>query len=286
MNQSSIRRTLAALLLYLFGVVIAGALLAPWVAEAGRWLAVSFPSLPWDADTPFRRYFNRALQLAALAGLWPLLRALAVRSWADVGLGRNRDFGKEALIGLTLGIGSVLLATALGLSGERFGLLGKWTMSKRLWTAPVVAAFEEMFFRGVLLGALLRVWRPAPAIAATSVFFSAAHFLKPPAEAPVVELQWWSGLAALPECFRAFADFPKVASSLANLALAGATLGWAYWRTGSLALPLGLHAGWVFAAAGKFTLPWGALPVLAAVFGAVVWITRPSPSRSSADPEP
>jgi len=77
--------------------------------------------------------------------------------------------------------------------------------------APVV---EEMLFRGMLLSRLIRSMRPGWAVLAQAVLFAAIHLLDP------------SAVAALP-----------------GLVIIGAVLGYAAIRTGSLSLPITLHAG-------------------------------------------
>jgi glutamate-5-semialdehyde dehydrogenase len=72
--------------------------------------------------------------------------------------------------------------------------------------APVV---EELFFRGLLLHGLLRVWRPAPAILFSSALFAFGH------------LNPWQLI---------------VASGF------GMILGWIYYRTSSLTLCMACHA--------------------------------------------
>ena len=68
-------RPLRALVIYIGVVFVGGALLAPWL----YWLAQAFAhSFPKIAAEPFNRFVNRSLLFLALAGLWPLLRALGV----------------------------------------------------------------------------------------------------------------------------------------------------------------------------------------------------------------
>lgn len=77
--------------------------------------------------------------------------------------------------------------------------------------APVV---EEMLFRGMLLSRLVRSMSPLWAIVVQAALFAVIHLLDP------------SAIAALP-----------------GLLLVGAVLGYAAIRTGSLALPIMIHAG-------------------------------------------
>ncbi len=77
--------------------------------------------------------------------------------------------------------------------------------------APIV---EEMLFRGMLLSRLSRSMSPAWAILVQALVFASIHLLDP------------SAVAALP-----------------GLVIVGAVLGYAAMRTGSLSLPIMLHAG-------------------------------------------
>ncbi|MEN8113279.1 MAG: type II CAAX endopeptidase family protein [Actinomycetota bacterium] len=77
--------------------------------------------------------------------------------------------------------------------------------------APVV---EEMLFRGMLLSRLVRSMSPAWAVIVQALVFGGVHLLDP------------SAVAALP-----------------GLVIVGGVLGYAAIRTGSLSLPIMLHAG-------------------------------------------
>ena len=78
-------RSLWALVIYIVAVFIGGALLAPWL----YWLAQAFAhTFPHIAAAPFHRFVDRSLLIFALAGLWPLLRALGMTSWRELGLVR------------------------------------------------------------------------------------------------------------------------------------------------------------------------------------------------------
>ena len=78
-----VMRLLRALVIYIVVVFIGGALLAPWLYWLAQTGAHSFPQI---AGAPFHRFVDRSLLLLALAGLWPLLRALGATSWRETGL--------------------------------------------------------------------------------------------------------------------------------------------------------------------------------------------------------
>ncbi len=282
-------QTIRALLVYFASIIVLGALLAPLVAWSGHGLTALWPWLPWAPETPFRRYFDRSVMIVALAGLWPLSYALGLRSWSDIGFGTHKNFFGQVLVGIVIAAASVMIFRVVShKADEPIWLLGNWTLTKRLLTAPVVAFIEETFFRGLLLAGLLRSFSPATCLTATSLFFSAVHFLKPPRPgvgAEIVEIHALSGFNLLPSCFAAFAHPAALAPYFVSLALAGLILGWAFWKTRSLAMPIGLHAGWVFTTAGKFELPWTAIPALLVAFALVIWLTRHNPPSAIQNPQ-
>ncbi|MBO3095887.1 CPBP family intramembrane glutamic endopeptidase [Cellulomonas dongxiuzhuiae] len=94
-----------------------------------------------------------------------------------------------------------------------------------LGLAAAASATEEVVFRGVLLRHLESRTGTWGALAVTSVLFGAVHLTNPAATA-------WGATAITIE--------------------AGLMLGAAYVATRSLWLPIGLHMGWNFAAAGIF----------------------------------
>ncbi len=245
------RRVRAAglLLCYVAGVFLAGALLAPWVFQLGQW-AAEFPPLAGLARQPFHRYVNRCLLVAAVLGLWPLLRALNLAAPRALGLAGPPAARGELLRGLALGFGSLLVAAlaaaAAGVRGFQFGHPpGIWLQLLLTATlaAGAVAALEETIFRGVIFGALRREWPLWPALLASAAVYSILHFLARVQHTGPVG--WDAGLALLPRMVRGIAAPENLLPAL-TLALGGVALGLAYHRAGNLWFAIGLHAGWVF----------------------------------------
>ena len=69
--------TLRVLAVYTVVMFLGAELLAPWLYAMVQATAKTFPHL---AAVPFHRFVNRSLLILALAGLWPLLRALGLMS--------------------------------------------------------------------------------------------------------------------------------------------------------------------------------------------------------------
>src|SRR2546423_7712031 len=130
-------------------------------------------------------------------------------------------------------------------------------------TAAVVPFIEETLFRGLFLGVLLRSNRPWTAALLSSGIFSVVHFLKAPNQTST-SVGWTSGLVSLAHAFDQFTKPMLVLAGFTTLFLIGVVLAYARLSSRSLWLPIGLHAGWIFAS-GVFNkishreivaLPW------------------------------
>ena len=238
-------------MLYLVGAFAVGALLAPWLFHLAQWAAGEFPALQGLASQPFHRYVNRSLLVTALAGLWPLLRALQLADRRALGLVNLLTARRPLALGLALGFGSLLLAALLmALAGVRGfnSSLAAPALLKLLVTATlsavVVALLEELVFRAVVFGALRRVWPLWAALLASAALYSAVHFLARVAHTGPIA--WDSGLALLPRMMGGLATPETLVPAALTLLLGGVARGLTYQRTGNLWFAIGLHAGWVF----------------------------------------
>ena len=326
--------------LYNFGMGIAEVTATKETNGLIRWLGESAR----DSKDNFPRFFDRSLLLSAFLLLFPLLAWLRIgrppgsyrdTPWSlrlpdavvvsDRGqpLRRNPDGWLQALFGFVLA-GGLLLVSGWVLVRSGFFVWRdaevstqgapnpapqaiEWAraMRKALPTALVVSVIEEVLFRGVLLGIFLRAMRAGPAILSLSFLFAFAHFLEPPVGATVPDPEALdAGFVLLGQIFARFADPLEFLSRFAVLWAVGIVLGIARWRTASLWLPVGLHAGWVFCFALFKAATWpvpglppetrwlvgmtlleGVLPlVVVAITGIVVaMLTR---SRDPLEPDP
>jgi membrane protease YdiL (CAAX protease family) len=134
--------------------------------------------------------------------------------------------GRRLALGAGLGLIGVLILMAVE-------VLAGWTLLRMpstwplgvlagsLVTALAFAVSEELLFRGLFFRTLLLDHPPVRAILLSSVLFAALHFLRP-------NLAWTDLIPFL------------------GLLTAGGVLAYAAWKSGSLWLPIGIHAGWVF----------------------------------------
>ena len=250
---------------YFAATILFGAVAAPILFWAAQWLAAHgiFPAL---AAFDFEAFFHRALMLGALLFLWPFLRWLRIKSPRDLGLARNRHWARDLAIGFLISALPVLCCEVFlvrrGIYTMRAG--SDWTaVGGVALTAAVVPFIEEALFRGLFLGVLLRGNRPLTAALLSSGIFSIVHFLKAP-DQTTTSVGWTSGFISLAHSFDQFAEPMLVLAGFTTLFLIGVILAHARLRTRSLWLPIGLHAGWIFAS-GAFNkiahreivaLPW------------------------------
>ncbi len=255
----------ARLAAYFVAIVVGGALLAPilfWSAQA----LAAHGVFPFLAKHDFDRFFHRAILIAAVLFLWPLLRASNVRGLADLGLAPNPHWVRDVSCGILLSVIPLLFCAALliALRVYSFRHVIVWPRIGTVLLAAISVPFiEETFFRGIVLGISLRTGRKLLSIAAVSGLFAAVHFLKG-SQREVAIVTWTSGFRSIGDAFGGFGDPMMVLAAFGTLFLIGCILADARVLTRSLWLPIGLHAGWIFAS-GTFNwlargqmvaLPW------------------------------
>jgi membrane protease YdiL (CAAX protease family) len=242
--------------------LVVGAALAPWLWQAARAWAVWSDGAGWDRipvigswnesiqRADFTRVFNRAMLVAALVCLWPAARLLRLRR-GELGLERNPVRFRDLVVGLVLAAGLLLL---MGWGYLQTGVFtwrknADWgdVLQDSLMRAAGAGIMEELFFRGALLGLVLRVWPPRVAVIFVSAVFAAVHFLQAPPELIIRDgIEAGTGFWLVGEILRVFGDANFLLAECATLFLAGWILGEARLRTRSLWLPIGIHAGWIF----------------------------------------
>ena len=238
----------ARLSAYFIAIVVGGTLLAPvlfWSAQALAAHGVFLFLARYDFDT----FFHRAILIVAVLLFWPLLRFSNVRSLADLDLAPNPHWTRDLWTGALLSTIPLLVCSALliALHIYSFRHVFLWSRFGKLLISTVsVPLIEETFFRGLILGILLRTGRKWVPIVAVSALFAAVHFLKGP-NRPTEIVTWSSGFQSIAQAFAGFGDPVMVGSAFATLFLIGCVLADARVLTRSLWVPIGLHGGWIFA---------------------------------------
>jgi membrane protease YdiL (CAAX protease family) len=163
------------------------------------------------------------------AGLGALASLLCVRSegrpFRDLGFMFGRRWAIECLAGVFGGILLILAAALLvrGLDGfhwVRTPDIGARQLLAAAWPLLGVAFNEELFARGYPFQRLVEGAGPCVGQLVLAGLFALAHLNNPGMQGAT--LVW----------------------GMLNIGLAAILLGFCYLRTGSLALPIGLHVGW------------------------------------------
>jgi uncharacterized protein len=250
-----VRSPVSKLLLWLAVVLIGGALLAPVLFWGGKWMLGWLPAQNWLAleisRADFARYFNRAVLVVALLTLWPLIRwarfdRTLFPAWKPVGSGL-RDFAIAFLLASALLLMLGWAFTTAGVYAIREN--APWTaIGAALTPAISVAVVEEFFFRGALMGLLLRSMTSRAAILWGVFIFAIVHFMKPPEGMSIAdaEVNALSGFTVIGQIFAHFGHMDFLLAEFATLCAVGLMVTLTRMETGRLWAGIGLHAGWVF----------------------------------------
>ncbi len=245
--------------------ILLAAVLSPFVWQGGLALAEVSSNketngiLSWLGElfqkATFTQVFQATLGVLVLLGLLPLIDVL--RGYPRVGHGQFIVKNQAATSHLLLGfMGSCGLLGALSIGMMTLGHW-HWNASLKLtvdfwfWAlsaAALSAVIQEGFFRGMAMGVFLRAMSPAAAWGMTAAFFALCHFLVTRPAVCLLEPDGFSmGFTWLGSRIADFADWKIFLREFMPTLLLGGLLGYARWRTASLMLPIGIHAGWLFA---------------------------------------
>jgi membrane protease YdiL (CAAX protease family) len=162
--------------------------------------------------------------LFVLLVTWICMRARK-QPLADVGLALGARWLRHALFGIvfggiTMGVVASCIAAAGGVRFHLDPAHGLAALAIGAWSFAGVALFEELLFRGFVFQRLVDGAGPLIAQLSMAILFAVAHWDNPGMEGAT---QVWATL---------------------DTALGAILLGLAFLRSGSLALPIGIHFGW------------------------------------------
>jgi membrane protease YdiL (CAAX protease family) len=205
---------------------LVNAILGVGVNQALKWLGASLDARIYLGST--LSYGGRLAAVVLLSGVafrrvlgwnpWPILFPLRAGWWRDL------------VFGLLLATGVMLLLFAVETAAGWLVVEGwNWQTSlvawlRNVWLALLINGFvavgEETLYRGYLLSGLERAWGKWIGLAAMAILFSLPHLT-------VAGAGETNGLLFV-----------------LLLALPGLLLGWAFLRSRSLWLPIGIHFAW------------------------------------------
>jgi membrane protease YdiL (CAAX protease family) len=239
--------------LLIFGLVVLAvtALVSPWAAAV--WGYVTGTHAGWEKyQYSFSRIFDRFFMISGIILFFVCRPLLKIESPSQLGLTPRTRAVCDTAIGLCLALGSMLVLGFIMSLAQVYKPFFRLSLSasmeqcmQALLTAFTVGFLEEIFFRGIIFRGLLEDWKPLPAFLAANVFYSALHFVKPGEEYFLSGIDPWAGFRHLFSTFAPFLEPAEIAPGMIGLLLIGIVLSYAFVRTGTLYLSIGLHAGWV-----------------------------------------
>lgn len=243
---------LLAVVLFFTVPLIIGAAIAPYVFN---WLhGLETDAIPKLTGAKFERVANRCVMIVAALMLYPVIKMTGQLPHVKQGLrasaSRFRELRSSVIVGclsmvVLYGAGKILGAYEFGTKYHgAFPFL--LTFISFLTGSVFIGIFEEIFFRGIIFGALRSQLGFIRALITSSVLFSAIHFMRPKYPVLIEHADWNTGFAILPYMFEKFA-WPQDLLFAATLFVMGLALATFYEKRGSLYYIIGLHGGWVLA---------------------------------------
>ena len=239
---------LRALSQALLGTLIVSCLLTPAIYAL---IEAAFEETPW----PYSRVFDRVVLVVLVVWLFrvrrsmelerlrPFARELTTRSaWRRIGLAALASAVSGLLVLPLLVAGPMLEWHPDRTVGE---LLGR--VVRLIPAALLIGLIEETLFRLVLFERMRRTWTTLGAALSSSLLYAAVHFVSPDKDYVFPGWSLTVGFEYLGAMVGKFMQ-PGVPGGLVGLTLVGLTLCLALARSRSLALCVGLHAGWILAA--------------------------------------
>lgn len=202
----------------------------------------------------FGKVMRRIMMPVAILLIFLLRKQLRIGSFVAVGIKPVQGWWKQLQLGFLLSTGMFLFyITITCISGTQIFQTDAISpanvilqLLKILLIAGLVGCIEEIFFRGFILQSLLVDMQAVSAVWISSLFFSLLHFFKvkflvSPGFQPFI------GFIVIYQSFQdMIVNFTTIVPSIIGLFLVGVVLSYAYIRTKSLYLSIGLHAGWIF----------------------------------------
>ncbi len=239
------------LLIFVLLVLALTAVASPWAATAWD-LMSGAQAVAREDRIPFSRIFDRFFMISGVLLFFAYRPLLKIESPSQLGLTPRARAAHDIAIGLCLALGSMLLLGLIMSLAEVYKPFFRLSLSesleqcaKALLTAFTVGFLEEIFFRGIIFRGLLEDWKPLPAFVVANLFYSALHFVKPAEEYFLSGIDPWAGFRHLFSTFAPFLEPAQIAPGIIGLFLIGIVLSYAFVRTGTLYLSIGLHAGWI-----------------------------------------
>lgn len=268
--------------IYFVATFLLAALITPWLYKAGKTLGDITAGkdtntlLEWvgssAAKADFDRYFKRAVAFSGILLLIPLVLSLRISAkrriddgpWSlhlpphSIRFPDGQPLVKNphALLHLVVGfLSAAVIFLLAGYTAIQLGAFGwsesvDWPKAFRKAVPPAIFAslFEEVFFRGALLGIFIRCLGGIRGTLILALIFAVAHFMVPPKDLVMdTPRSNFAGFVFLGLVLQNLISPAVLFGGVLTLFIVAVILSYARLATASLWLPIGLHSGWVFA---------------------------------------
>jgi len=228
------------------------ALLSPWAAAAWAHFIAGRPD--WHHHQySFSRIFDRFFMISGLGLFIVFRRVLKLGSPNQIGLKPRTHARRDVSLGAVLSLASIAALIAVMSLADIFVPFFRLSLSdslsrcaRALLAAIAASTIEEIFFRGIFFQGLREDLGRLRGYLSASFFFSVIHFVRPANHAVLIDADPWAGIRHLVSSFHPFLDPGPLLPGFVGLFLIGVILCYAFERTGTLYLSIGLHAGWIF----------------------------------------
>jgi len=228
-------KVLASLLV----ILLVSSLLAPWI--------YSF------TDFKFERIMSRLVMVFTIAGLLLFVR-IRRSDLPGYGLTFDANWRKCLVQGFVIGFLVLMALTAVLVVLDARVLTTNWRHWSRIpikgfeyiFSAMIIGLIEETFFRGILFARMRSAMPIAFAMILLNAFYAAVHFFKGGHYQVPDAPNFADSLKVLLHLGDAYLEPLKVLPSFMGLFIFGLILTYAFMRTSSLWLSIGLHAGCVY----------------------------------------
>jgi len=202
----------------------------------------------------FGKVMRRIMMMVALIVFIVYRKSLRFGTLISSALKIRPGFFRQFLLGLSMAVLSILIYYGIGL------ISGAWIIHMDYDSAGVIilkiveyaliacliGVMEEIFFRGFLLQSFMENMSVPMAVFVCSLIYSVLHFFR--ADVFVsTGFQPFVGFVTMAQFFKPlFFDLAKHLPEIIGLFLVGVVLSYAFIKTKSLYLSIGLHTGMVF----------------------------------------
>ena len=216
---------------------------------------ISYPFLQLTGDIlPLHKLISKGTQIFLVLSIFPIKHYLGL-SWSDLGFAAKNTFFKQILLGLSLGLLTLMpiLILLYSLGINVIDEAQEWTISRffgkfviAFLLALLISFLEEPLFRGLLITAFRKKMAIMATVLLSSGYYAVLHFIKNKTAVPYDEMEFTDSFILLAGAFKNLLN-PDIISAFIALLMVGIFLSVIRLNfKNSVGLCIGYHTGWVW----------------------------------------